>query len=175
MWRRATLLGHTPGGAASTTVTLSTVFKFLLSWVALAPISIIVSGKLLGQLFKLTGQGQQWFQVSIPGVIRLRASGAEAVLGFVLFICNLLLVGLTANSQRIDHLFTQDFGSNLGSANSLVVFCALLSVGVSALVLILTKLFSISRRKSDPILAEHDRLITGLAGVEQPQGSKEGG
>jgi hypothetical protein len=171
VWRSAAPFIRMSAGSANVTATLTTIFKFLLSWVALAPISIIMSGKLLGQLIKLTGQRQQWFQLSIPGVVKLRAVGAEAVLGFVLYICDLLLVGLAVGAQRIDQIFSRNFGSQLGPANALIVFCALLSVAVSAFIWLLTRAVGARQRRSDPVLEEHDRIISGLTAAKEGGGT----
>jgi hypothetical protein len=142
---------------------LNDALKFIFSWVALMPLSVIVSGKLLAHIpaFRLAGQEKQDFGLRLPGVIRFFASGDEVVFGFGLFLSELFILSLVAG-HGIYKLFRSDFGVNLGQFNSLCAFSALSSVVFSLLILIVALIVTRVRRASDKSLKEYDETIDKL-------------
>ncbi len=84
----AVIAGRGSGGTQQSINLLDDALKFIFSWIVLMPIAIIISGRYLGQLFKLPGRRKQFFQISIPHVISIRAQDDEVIFGFSLFSCS---------------------------------------------------------------------------------------
>ena len=158
------------GSAPGSVDYLSDSLKFVFSWIALLPIAIVVSGKLIAHnpAFKLSGQDEQKFGLRLPGIIHFVATGDEVVFGFALFITEFFFFALVAG-RAIYGIVKSDFGVDLGQFNSLCAFSAFSSVIVSGLVLLFIALNGTMRGKNDPVLQEHaselDRLTRGRGPV----------
>ncbi len=80
-------------GNVSSQDNLEKALAFIFSWIILLAIGVIVSGKLISQKLKLEIGNQDFLRIPVVGVLTLKATGAEVVFGFTLYlICVLLLV-----------------------------------------------------------------------------------
>jgi hypothetical protein len=137
---------------------LTTILKFLFSWIVLLPIGVIVSGKFLAQRFKLADEAPQELRIQLKGVVLVQSTNEEVILGFAAFIITLLLIGVSAGRVAYDYFLTH-FGVDPGHFNSLCVLSSFSSVFWSCLVY----LVSGARTSPDPGLrTEHTRLIKRL-------------
>jgi hypothetical protein len=142
---------------------LTAALKFVFSWIALTPIAIIVSGKLIAHIpvFRLQGQDEQRFGLRLPGVIHFVAKGDEVVFGFAIFIMEFFILSLIAG-QVIYGIVKSRFGVDLGQFNSICTFSAFSSVILSAFLLLLIFICSTIRRRSDPVQQEYESKLSGL-------------
>ena len=138
------------------------VIKIVFSWVILMPIAVMVSGKLMAQTVKLSGQHGQLFQISIPKVIKIRANNDEVILGFGLFIVLLAIDGMVAG-QVLYRLIVTNFGIDPGHFNALCIFSAFASVFLSGFVYGLSGCVALLRRRGDPQLRKYEQTIERLA------------
>jgi hypothetical protein len=150
------------GGAQQSIDMLDDTLKFIFSWVALTPIALIISGRYLGQLFKLPGRRKQFFQISIPRVISIRAQDDEVIFGFSLFFIFLVSIGF-ADGKNASSVLKSKFGPSLGQFNSLCVLSALGALMAAILLYAVTRSLSSLRRRTDSIAQERDQLIRNLS------------
>ncbi|WP_146175133.1 hypothetical protein [Umezawaea tangerina] len=127
---------------------LENALKFVFSWIVLAPIAIIVAGKLATQVVRLPGQRGQLFQIKIPALITMRASGQEVTLGFAVFILCLACTGFFAG-KGVYHVFVDGFGIDPGQFNVLCVFSAFLSVALTSFLLVVVRVAGHLRGRSE--------------------------
>lgn len=140
---------------------LTDTIKTIFSWVILMPISVIISGKLLSQPFRLTVGPDEFFTVPIPKILFIRATGSEVIFGFTGFIITLLLLGLLAGPSAYV-TFRSRFGLDPGQFNSLCILSSFITVIWSTMIwLVFTKLHK--ARRIDLTIQERDRLIEELA------------
>lgn len=143
-------------GKDTSTVTLEfvqSVVTALLSWVFLAAISIIISGKLIS--VRLTIGIQDDANFSIPLVIfSIKAKGEEVTTGFVAFILSLAVCILFGGKEAYE-MFRDHAGVDIGQWNSLCVIASFLSLLMSTLICGLVSIF-----RSPPLISERDRTET---------------
>jgi hypothetical protein len=149
-------------GAQQSINLLDDALKFIFSWIALMPIAIIVSGRYLGQLFRLPGRRRQFFQVSIPHVISIRAQDDEVIFGFSLFFIFLVGIAFT-DGKNASSMLKSHFGPSLGQFNSLCVLSALATLMAAIFLYVVTRGVGRLRRRTDTAAQERDRLISDLS------------
>ncbi|WP_385880418.1 hypothetical protein [Umezawaea endophytica] len=133
-------------------------FRFFFSYVVLAPVAVIIAGKLAAQGLRLSGQNGQLFQVKIPAVVTIRASNQEVTFGFTFYLICLLVAGLGAG-RTIHQLFVERFGVDPGQFTSLCVFSSLMAITSSALMLAVIRLSNRVRSRSERALKEKYRKV----------------
>jgi hypothetical protein len=143
---------------------LTTIFKFVFSWIVLLPIGVIVSGKFLAQRFKLAGEAPQQLRIQLKGVVLVQSNNEEVILGFAAFIITLLLLGISAGRLAYDFFLTH-FGVDPGQFNSLCVLSSFSSVLWSSLVYLVT---GASSQPDRGLETEHTRLIKRLTKKKAP-------
>src|SRR4051794_17170374 len=106
-------------GAAANLGLLQDVITFLLSWLALAAIAIIVSGKLIAKRMPLGLNDDALFRMPLI-FFDLRARNDEVSLGLISFILSLAVcIGLGGKSAYL--FFRENAGIDVGQWNSLCV------------------------------------------------------
>ena len=126
------------------------------------PIAIIISGRYLGQIFKLPGRRKQFFQISIPHIISIRAQDDEVIFGFSLFFVFLIAIAFV-DGQGASSILKSRFGPSLGQFNSLCVLSAFATIAATILLYMTTRGLGRLRRRADPSARERDRLIDELS------------
>src|SRR4051794_24158250 len=94
--------GSPPAGHETTNQVIegmTSIVKFIFSWIILTPISIIISGKLLAQRMKLGPGSKSLFKISLFRILTVEATNDEVILGFTGFIITLCIVGFTGGSR----------------------------------------------------------------------------
>ncbi|WP_214103715.1 hypothetical protein [Acrocarpospora catenulata] len=150
--------------------------KFVFSWAGLMPIAIIISGRFIAELMKLSGRRTYFFQIKIPRFIGIFAKDDEVVFGFGAFIVTLLTVGLVGGRGSYE-MFRERFGLDLGQFTSTCVLSALTTVAITTVILLANRAAGALRRKTDPTLQEHQQMIEDLAAKRArpvPPGQDEG-
>jgi hypothetical protein len=155
------------GDADTATVVYQDVVKAVFSWVILMPIAVMVSGKLVGQTIKLSGQRGQLFQVKLPKVITIAARDDEVILGFTMFLIALMVSGLSAGAA-IYRFMVADFGIDPGQFDALCVFSSFVVVAASVLLFLLSRGAARLRRRADPRFRRFENTIEKLA-AEPPR------
>ncbi|MSQ48574.1 MAG: hypothetical protein EXR78_09385 [Deltaproteobacteria bacterium] len=136
---------------------LTQAVKVIFSWAILMPIAVIVSGKLLSQRFSLSGKYDDQFNIRIPGILRIRSTNQEVILGFAGFLLSLLVLGCVFGAHVYDFVKSH-FGVDPGQFNSLCILSSLLTVLWSSTLYVLT-----AAAPPDPASAERDRLGSEIA------------
>jgi len=142
---------------------LEIAIKFLFSWVVLMPICVIIGGKILAKILKLTFTTSQLFKITIPRMFVIQATDNEVIMGFTGFIITLVLIGVPAG-PRAYHMVRDQFGIDPGHFNSLCVLSSFSTVIWTFVLYVL--LFVAGRIKEsapDPIADEHEQLIDRLS------------
>lgn len=154
-------VGKGQDGAQQGIDALDDALKYIFSWAALTPIAIIVSGRYLGQLFKLPGRRKQFFQISIPRIICVRAQDDEVILGFSVFFVFLVSIGFVGGKSA-PSMLQSDFGASLGQFNSICVLSALGTLMAAILLYVMTRGLGHLRRRADSTAQERDQIIKQL-------------
>jgi hypothetical protein len=142
---------------------IETAIKFLFSWAVLMPICVIIGGKLLAKVLKLTFTTTQLFKITIPRMFVIQATDNEVIMGFTSFIITLVLIAIPAG-PRAYLMFREQFGIDPGHFNSLCVLSSFSTVIWTFALYVL--LFVAGRLKAstpDPIAEEHEKLIDQLS------------
>ena len=102
------------------------IFKLIFSIVVLMPISVIIAGKLLSQIFTLKVVDKQYFKVPLV-MLHIQATDDEVIWGFIGFIVTLVLfaafIGETAQIVVKEH-----FGMTYPPFSSLCLLSAFTTV-----------------------------------------------
>jgi hypothetical protein len=147
---------------------VSDELKFIFSWVALMPISIVVSGKLIAQIpaFKIYYfQGNDEFGLRVPGLMRLVAQKGEVIFGFTIFITEFFSFAMIAG-RWVYHTVKIGFGIDLGQFNSLCAFSALSSVVLTWSIFLIVAVGGAMRR-NDPRLKDYEDAINRARGKHE--------
>lgn len=126
------------------------VLAALLSWIVLAAISIIVSGKLIAKRFPLGFDDEADFRIPLV-IFRLRARGDEVSLGLIVFILTLALA-VTVGGKEAYEFFRRQSGIDVGQWNSLCVIASFLSVFIALLIYMMAPLL-----RGQPVIKGADR------------------
>lgn len=147
--------------------TLTDGLKFIFSWIALLPISIVVSGKLIAQIpaFKIFFfEGNDEFGLRVPGIMRLVARNGEVVFGFTIFIIEFFALAMIAG-RWVYRTVKIGFGIDLGQFDSICAFSALSSVVLAGSLFLIVAIGGAIRR-NDPWQKNYEEAI-GLAQKSQ--------
>lgn len=167
VWRlkvRVLLTGSNAAQGSGSASAILDPLKYVFSYVVLMPIAVVMTGKLLAQVpvFSLVGQEHQRFGVTIPGVLSLRASGPEAVLGFLAFLPTLTILGLAAG-PAIHTVVADHLGLQIDQFTSICLFSALADVAVVAMLAGLIVGIGAARRRKDPVNVEYRQAIDDVS------------
>ncbi|GAA4468573.1 hypothetical protein [Phytohabitans houttuyneae] len=139
--------------------------KFVFSWVALMPIAVIVSGKIVGTSLKMPRQTKQMFRIPVPRILNLEARGDEVVFGFAAFFLNFMAIALPAGRPAYN-MFVDRFGVDPGQFNSLCILSSFAAVCTSILFVAALRFSGRLRSATDGTLREHARMINEIASSE---------
>ena len=154
------------GGEAEAAINLvRDVLAFLLSWVVLAAIAIIVSGKLVAKRFPLGFDDDADFRIPLI-IFHLRARGDEVSLGLILFILTLAF-SIVAGGPAAYEFFKRQSGIDVGQWNSLCVIASFTSVMIALLIYMVAPLF-----RGQPIVDEAEREETLRRSKDHGDGSQ---
>ena len=129
------------------------ILTALLTWVFLAAISIIISGKLISQRLPIGIQDEATFVIPLL-IFKIRARGEEVTTGFVAFILS-LIVRIFLGGASAYTLFKEQAGVDIGQWNSLCVIASFLSLLVATVICIVVPFF-----KGTPLINQQDRNET---------------
>ena len=132
---------------------VQSVLTALLSWVVLAAISIIISGKLITARLPIGIQDNAVFKIPLV-IFDITAKGEEVSTGFTSFILSLFVCIIFGGSSAYN-LFKIQAGVDIGQWNSLCVIASFLSLFVSTIICIVVPFF-----KNSPVISEKDRAET---------------
>ena len=140
---------------------LSRSVPYLLSWVVLTPIAIIVAGKLLNQRIALTARSddQDIFSVRIPGLLIVRATDSEVVLGLAGFFFTFFAVAIVFGASAYT-FFKEHFGVDPEQWNSL---CILSSFGTVVWAFIAFLIISLAYLPGSGVNRSRDDIIVAMA------------
>lgn len=132
---------------------VQSVITVLLSWLVLAGISIIISGKLISLRLPIGIRDDSNFHIPLV-IFTIRAKGEEVISGFLSFILSLILCIFLGGKGAYD-LFKDQAGVDIGQWNSLCVMASFLSLFVATLICILVPFM-----RGAPLISEQDRSET---------------
>ncbi|WP_139216653.1 hypothetical protein [Sphingomonas sp. NFR04] len=138
---------------------LQSVVTALLSWIVLAAISIIISGKLITYRLPIGLKDESSFHIPLI-IFKMKAKGEEVTSGFICFILCLSACIFIGGKPAYD-IFKLRSGVDIGQWNSLCVMASFLSLTISLIILVSVPLF-----KGAPVisLVERDDTIKLLEG-----------
>ena len=110
---------------------LEDAVQFIFSWVLLLPISVIVSGKLLGEAFSYKVDNGDEFKISFK-IFTIKAEKSEVMTGFGLYML-IFLLNMVFFSETVGRIIASNAGLSITRWNSLCIFSALCSAAVSML------------------------------------------
>jgi hypothetical protein len=146
---------------------MTSILKFIFSWVILTPISIIISGKLLAQRMKLGPGSKSLFKISLFGMLTVEATNDEVILGFTGFIITLCIVGF-AGGSRAYTFFREHFGLDPGHFNALCVLSAFLLVVWTFILFLITLLMRLKSPGAEALAEKHSEMIKEIAERQNP-------
>jgi len=121
----------------STTVsdTLIDGIKLVFSSFVLMAISVIIGGKLLGNnlMLPVGDADDDFFDIRIPYLFRLRGTKSQVILGFTAFVITLVVVGF-GGGKSVYESFKNNFGLDPGQWLSICTVSAFLTVIWTSLV-----------------------------------------
>lgn len=127
----------------------------------LAIIAIVACGKWLGMLFVLPRSSDDEFGPSIPGFLKFKATGQEALLGLTGFALTLIVIGVTAR-ERIGPFVKNDFGLNIGQFVSLCFASSLAILALAVVTFAMKIIISLPFFHKNSLAAEQAKRINNL-------------
>lgn len=122
----------------------------ILSWIILAAIAIIISGKLISKRVPIGIFDEAKFEIPLL-IFHIEARGEEVTTGFVSFILSLFLCIFLGGNQAY-LLFKEQAGVDIGQWNSLCVIASFLSLLVATIICIVAPFV-----KGSPVIQQKDR------------------
>lgn len=139
--------------AKSALETVQSIVTVLLSWLLLAAISIIISGKLISLRLPMGLSEEAKFEIPLI-IFQLKARGEEVITGFLAFIISLALcISFGGNAAYL--MFKAQSGVDIGQWNSLCVIASFVSLIVATAICIIVPFL-----KGSPVVNQSDREDT---------------
>ena len=132
---------------------VQSIIAALLSWLVLAGISIIISGKLISLRLPIGIRDDSNFHIPLV-IFTIRAKGEEVTSGFLSFILSLISC-IFLGGRGAYNLFKDQAGVDIGQWNSLCVMASFLSLLVATLICIVVPFL-----RGAPLISERDRSET---------------
>lgn len=132
---------------------VQSVIAALLSWLVLAGISIIISGKLISLRLPIGIRDDSNFHIPLV-IFTIRAKGEEVTSGFLSFILSLVSC-IFLGGKGAYSLFKDQAGVDIGQWNSLCVMASFLSLFVATLICIFVPFM-----RGAPLISKKDRSET---------------
>lgn len=129
------------------------VLAALLSWIFLAAISIIISGKLISKRLPIGIRDDSIFVINLK-VFQIGAKGEEVSTGFIAFILSLSFCIIFGGADAYES-FRAKSGVDIGHWNSLCVIASFLSLLLATTICILAPFL-----KGAPVINAEDRRET---------------
>jgi NAD-dependent oxidoreductase involved in siderophore biosynthesis len=140
----------------------------LTSWPVIMAIGVIISGRFLSQLFKLSGSDQDLFTIRFWPIFTIRAVGQDVSLGLAGFVMTLAMVGFLMG-ENVQQMMLLKFGIAAPQFSCLSLVSSLITVCWSFALYVCVHY----RNRRDTTAMIHDAMIQKA--MEKPLGESANG